>query len=183
MKSQRNPDALHRFKIARMLASHGERDRACEAYLEAIEIEPNFAEAWVNLGILYEQMGEQHADEALQCLRRGAQLNPSSARSFYNLGVALARRKDRSEEAIQAFEVAISCDPYHKNALYALAVQWHRRGNHAESASYHRRYQQLLAGTPLPPRGSDPGTGPGLASVPQGQPVLRLRFISSRAVT
>jgi tetratricopeptide (TPR) repeat protein len=171
-KTTRKPEALESFKLAKALGAQGKREQAVDLYLRAIEIDPGFAEAVVNLGILYGQMGERHADDALRCLRRAVDLNPESARTHYNLGVALSRRRGQADDAIQSFEAAISIDPGHKNALYALAVQWSRKGDPVKAAGYHQWYQEAMSGGKLPAaRSGSASAGPRRALQPQ-RPVV-----------
>jgi tetratricopeptide (TPR) repeat protein len=180
-KRSHRPEALERFRLGKTLAIDGQRERAVEAYLAALEIEPGFAEALVNLGILYGQMGEAHAEDALGCLKRGVELNRDSPRAHYNLGVALAKRKGHIDEAITAFEAAVALDRAHKNALYALAVQWNRKGDPVKAAAYHQWYQEAMSGkAPNPVRRAESGpaapTRQAKVAAPSN-PVLRLRFV------
>jgi len=205
-KRARSPEALERFRLGRALSAEGQRERAVEAYLAALEIDPGFSEALVNLGILYGQMGAGFEEDALRCLTRASELSPDSARSHYNLGVALCKRKTRLDEAIRAFETAIAVDPNHQNALYALAVQWNRRGDPVKAAAYHQWYQEAMSGqkpAPAPRSRARSATAPAApakaaasASPPRKrtepepkpvaratvrvkprQPLLRLRFV------
>ena len=192
----RSPLALQRFREAKVLAAAGDREQAVEGYLAAVAADPGFAEAHVNLGILYSQMGEAHQGDALRCLKRGVELNRSSARAHYNLGVALARG-NAADEAIAAFEGALAIEQEHKNALYALAVQWNRRGDPARAATYHRRYQRAMAGMAVAPARDEavapsatpsagvrapstsyfhPRSGVATPSSANARPFLRIRF-------
>ena len=186
-KKVRNPNALEQFRLAKACASQREWAPAVDFYLRAIELDPAFAEAHVNLGVLYGQMGEPYAGEALACLRRGVELNRASARGHYNLGVALSKPTGRIDDAIEAFEAAIAIDPSHKNALYALAVQWNRKGDPVKAAVYHQWYQDAMAGnataraasSPPPRRASRAGAESERRRERRRveRPFLRIRFV------
>ncbi|SHF49898.1 Glycosyltransferase involved in cell wall bisynthesis [Caldanaerobius fijiensis DSM 17918] len=52
----------------------GNKDNAINCLNEVIKVESDFAHAWVNLGIAYEQL--ENWEQALECYLRAAQLNP-----------------------------------------------------------------------------------------------------------
>jgi Flp pilus assembly protein TadD/mono/diheme cytochrome c family protein len=60
-------------------------------------------------------------DEAIFHLRESLRINPASAPTHYNLGVALSRQ-DRREEAVAHFEEAVRVDPDYGEAHNNLAV-------------------------------------------------------------
>ena len=62
-------------------------ERAKEAYLRALALDPRHAEAHLNLGRLLHEAGD--VAEAEAHYRTALQADPASARAFYNLGVAL----------------------------------------------------------------------------------------------
>lgn len=80
-------------------------DAGAEAcFRQAIVIDPDFAEAYANLGLLLEKKNEPDAAE--KCYRRSIMLNPTYAETHLNLGVLLANLK-RFNEAEMAYMQAI----------------------------------------------------------------------------
>jgi len=141
---ERDPEALRSFREGRVLASAGRLAEAAEAYERALSHDKNFAEALVNVGIVYSQMGPERAPRAVARLTRAIQVAPTSARAQYNLGVALASQHGRSEDAIAAFERALELEPGHHRALYALSVQHTRRDDSERASIYYARYRDAL---------------------------------------
>jgi len=80
---------------------------------QAIAVEPDYAAAHNDLGVLLSRSGR--LGEALRELRRAVELEPSAARYHNALGVALAR-SGRMSEAAQAFEAALALDPEYQDA-------------------------------------------------------------------
>ena len=70
------------------LREQGEWDRAIEIYREALELDPNFAEALAKLGSSYARAGK--VPEARTAFFRAYRLAPDSARVLYGFGKFLA---------------------------------------------------------------------------------------------
>lgn len=80
-------------------------DAAAEAcFRQAVQMAPDFAEAYANLGLLLERKGDPENAEA--CYWRSIALNPAYAETHLNLGALLAQRK-RFPEAELAYMQAI----------------------------------------------------------------------------
>jgi tetratricopeptide (TPR) repeat protein len=65
---------------------------AKQAFQEATELDPWFAEAVLRLGYVYERTG--HCEEALSAYRRSLGLNPRLARAWRGMGYCLAKLDD-----------------------------------------------------------------------------------------
>jgi tetratricopeptide (TPR) repeat protein len=88
---EHGPNAQISFDLAHLLAQRGEIDRAVERYRAAIELQPDFADAWNNLGLLLADLRDY--DSAVAALRRAAALSPADADIRYNLHAILAEAK------------------------------------------------------------------------------------------
>jgi tetratricopeptide (TPR) repeat protein len=101
------PDATTCFNLANVLYALGRREPAVERYLQVVEMEPGFVEAWNNLGIVLDEL-EQH-DEAVAALRQVVKLNPLYADAHYNLADILDRI-GRSSEALTHWQAYLGHD-------------------------------------------------------------------------
>jgi len=82
------------------LLAEGRLDEASTSYREAIAVNPQDADAYLNLGFaLSEQQRDQEAEHALQ---RSVNINPALVDAFYILGV-IARRQGKTDAAIENF--------------------------------------------------------------------------------
>lgn len=71
-----HPDnSSHRFVLARAFHQHGQIARALVEYRMALQLQPDFAEAHCNLGLLLQEQGLPGAAEALQ---RACELSPKN---------------------------------------------------------------------------------------------------------
>ena len=100
----------------------GRIDEAIEQYQQALEINPDYAEAHINLGIALAGCGR--IDEAMAHYRKALEIKPDYAEAHNNLGTALARR-GQIDEAMAQFQRALEIKPdyaeAHNNLGFALA--------------------------------------------------------------
>jgi superkiller protein 3 len=69
------------------LAGEGKIDEAIEAFRQAVSIDPQFAAAYYNLGVLLRMQGQ--LDEAVGSYQKALVLTPDFAEAHYHLGNAL----------------------------------------------------------------------------------------------
>ena len=103
---------------------------AVQAYLQALEIDPDFADAHVNLGRHFHEArdlerAEAHYREAIRCA-------PGDATSHFNLGVLL-EDLGRNADALAAYERAIARDDELADAHYNLGLLSETMGRRAQA--------------------------------------------------
>ena len=90
------------------------------AYRKAIELNPSFATAYSNLGLLLHENLKRY-EEAEAAYRKAIELNPSNATAYSTLGILLKNLK-RTEEAEAAYRKAIELDPSESAAYNNLVI-------------------------------------------------------------
>lgn len=115
-------------------------DDAREAYRRAIELDPDHADAHVNLGRLLHEAG--HPEAAQIHYRLALSARPQDSTAAFNLGVALEDLL-RREEAIGAYERAIQIDPVNADAHYNLARLLEQSGKPETAIRHLLIYRQL----------------------------------------
>jgi tetratricopeptide (TPR) repeat protein len=101
-------------------------EEACHAYEEAVHIDPTFADAHLNLGLLY-HIGNQ-LDRAEGCYRRAIASRPDEALGYFNLAGLLSQKGDRPG-AIAAYTQAVERQPNLTEAHDQLALLYDAEGN------------------------------------------------------
>ena len=101
-----------------MLQLQGRLDEATTCYRRALELKPDYPEAYSNLGYLLKDQGQ--FDEAEACYRRALDLKPDFADGHLNLGI-LRREQGRMDEAVACFRRAVEIKPDQIAALNSLA--------------------------------------------------------------
>ncbi|WNB75225.1 tetratricopeptide repeat protein [Methylomonas koyamae] len=102
-----NADALGYFNLGTNLYDQGMLGQAIEAFREALRLEPQFANAWNDLGEIYRDQGNM--EEAVRCYRAALQANPEHGRANYNLGESYCLG-GQFEQAIQYFAASDFAD-------------------------------------------------------------------------
>jgi tetratricopeptide (TPR) repeat protein len=92
--------------LGNALAGHGKYSAAKSHYLEALRLQPQYANAMRNLGVLLTQQGQ--TDEALEYLRQATRLAPDTSAIYARLALALSA-SGNTESAILY---------YHESLLY-----------------------------------------------------------------
>lgn len=116
-KSKRNAERAARRAIASKLFTQAlsEKDlqKAIELYSKAIELDPNFAEAYSNRGYAKYLLGEEK--NALQDYDKAIELNPNLSETYNNRGNAKESLGDENG-ALEDYDKAIELNPDYANA-------------------------------------------------------------------
>ena len=86
-----------------MLAGEGKFDAAVKSYKQALQMDPNLAEAYSLMGSALAESGKYR--EAEEALRKAITLKPTFAEGYYHLGIFL-KSQGRQSEADAAFRKA-----------------------------------------------------------------------------
>jgi predicted O-linked N-acetylglucosamine transferase (SPINDLY family) len=111
----------------------GELSAAEQIYRQILTTEPKqpeFAEAYANLGDILFQRGK--LADAIDCLHRAAVLKPDWAEIHNNLGAMLQQQGDLAS-AIASYRSAIECKPNYAVAYFNLANALRDQGNQQEA--------------------------------------------------
>ena len=117
-------------------------DEAKDAYERTLRIDPEHADAHVNLGRLLHEEGAPAAAE--QHYRAALAAAPDHETAAFNLGVAL-EDLGRVDDAIAAYNAALALDPDNADAHYNLAGIYERRGEKQAALRHLKAYRALVS--------------------------------------
>lgn len=115
---------------------------AIRCFDKALNLNPNYVEAWVRKGVTLLDIGEDY--DAQVCLNKAVKLSPKSFKARYNRGKCLLKLK-YYDEAILDFQQAVSIKPKHAASHEYLAEGFRAIGED-ELAQRHQEIADALRG-------------------------------------
>lgn len=115
-------------------------EEAAALYKQAIELDPNLAIAYTNLGNIRFRMGDEVGAEELY--RRALDVDTRQPEAHYNLGYVMLER-GRASEAVTFFEAAIAADPRFADAHFNLAMAHEALDDKARARVHWKKYLEL----------------------------------------
>lgn len=135
------PDAAEEWYERGVEIEDEDPGEAIQAYRKALEVNPELADAHLNLGRLLHETGGAAAAEP--CYRRALAVRPDDSIALFNLGVAL-QDLDRPHEAIEVYEKALELDPKLADAHFNLAGIYEKLGRNKAVIRHLKSYKKLI---------------------------------------
>ncbi|MGR3294282.1 MAG: tetratricopeptide repeat protein, partial [Candidatus Scalindua sp.] len=111
-------------------------EAAVKSYNRAIELKPDYAEAYNNLGTTLQSL--DRLDEAITSYRKAITIKPHYAEAHYNFGNALKEQR-KFDEALISYKRAVTIKPDYAEAHNNMGITLQERGEFTEAtASYSR---------------------------------------------
>ncbi len=134
-----------------------QEQEAIEAYKKAIELDPNYGEAYYRLGLVYVAGGKRDEAEeafkkAIEVLEKQLRTNQKDAQVHYILGqslMGLANLQDTSksqktlQEAVKALKKAVSLEPENADMYYELGQAHSRLIQYREAVAAFEKATEL----------------------------------------
>lgn len=134
--------AFNFYKTGREQFNLGNITGAIQAYQQALEIEPDYADVHLSLGHAYLRM--QKSQEAIKAFKEATRINPEMDEAYYGLGLEYFRA-GKMKEAAQAFKKAVTVRPNMAKAHYGLALAYQEIGKQDLLLEEYRILQTLDA--------------------------------------
>ena len=134
------PTARRCLELAVLMRQTGDIEGALPYYQQALELDPDFAEAYDSLGCLNFEHG--NCADAEHLFRTAVSLVPGRADFLVNLGVAL-HTLGKNEEAESTFRQAIAANPGDARTYNLLAILLAARGSPYEAMEAGRHAIEL----------------------------------------
>ena len=114
-------EALKEFRRSQKAADDGDMAANFEHLQKALDADPEFVEAYLNLGAAY--MARNEPRQASEQFSRALKLDPSSVMAWTNMAITQLHL-GQSTQAEDAARRALRLDPTSIQAHYALALSW-----------------------------------------------------------
>jgi len=95
------------------LAQIGKLEEAIEAYNKAIELKPDYADAYNNMGAALKDQGKM--DKAIEAYNKSIVFKSNYPEAYYNIGLIL-KDQGKLDEAIEAYNKSIALKPDYADA-------------------------------------------------------------------
>lgn len=145
------PAAYHNNQGALFL-SKGELQRAEFEFKTAIELSPDYAEAYSNLGLVYKR--ENKLDEALANFKRATECNPDYASAYNHMG-AVYITQQKYDDAIKVIRTAMTKDRAFADAYYNMGLAYlglYAQSNYTDTGKRDQAEMLLKRATELNPK-------------------------------
>ena len=136
-------DVLNHFNSGVHFYNQREFSKAIQAYQKVIELDPTYVEAYNNLGITYQMVGD--VDRASGAYQKATEMNPRYEKGYNNLGILLLL-KGRYDEALEAFQKALAINSSNIESHINLGILFKKKGQWEKAIE---SYQRALAIDPL----------------------------------
>jgi len=136
-------DVLIHFNSGVSFYNQREFSKAIQAYQKVIELDPTYVEAYNNLGIIYQMIGD--VERAFESYQKSTKINPRYEKGYNNLGILLLL-KGRNEEALEAFQKALAVNSNNIESHINLGILLKKKGEWEKAIESYRR---ALAINPL----------------------------------
>ncbi len=125
-------DAHVNHTLGLALVSARNRSEARDAFKRAVDADPSFVEAWINLGVVEKEIGNHEA--ALESYSKAIELQPDDAVAHNNFGNLRLAQGD-IDGAMAEYSRAIDLDPDYVDAKVNLALAYREAGDPNKSLS------------------------------------------------
>ncbi len=113
---------------------------AIEAYRKSLAADPQFADAYCNLGAIY--YNQRRRDAATDAFERALAIDPDHLEANLNLA-NLLEDANRNAAALRHYKIAMRNDPLHPDVQLNLALLYEKLGLGGKARGHWRRYLQV----------------------------------------
>jgi len=168
--------AQQKFELGFSLARQGKNAEAVDAFREALQLDPDLAEAQFSLGVLLARQGKQSYSEAMQHFLQVLRLNPRDVDALVNVSNLLEAEGDLTA-SVTTMQKAVGLATEKTGLYLMLGQKQDKAGQYSDAVESFR--EALKSGHPPP----DARFGLGMAlkhlrkfdeAIPEFEAVLRL---------
>ena len=130
MSKNKNLTIKEIYNLAVKNHQEGKTDIAQKFYNQVLKIDPNYAKALNNLGVIFQN--QMNHEKAKECYEKAIEINPNYADALNNLGVVFKELRE-NQKAKECYEKAIEINPNYANAHNNLGVIFQKLGKNQDA--------------------------------------------------
>jgi len=145
-------EAISSFEKGVKLTGENKINEAIQAFQRAVELKQDFAEAYMNLGILL--FRQQKDDEAEKAFLKALELKPDESLSINHLAeinyekAKSLLQKNKTDEALEKLKLAYGYKPDHVYVNYLLGYAYYKKEMKEEAIKHLDTFLQLAPNSP-----------------------------------
>ncbi|MDA3912399.1 MAG: tetratricopeptide repeat protein [Bacteroidales bacterium] len=136
--NQDNTQFIYHYNYANTLSRLGYNEEAISHFELCLKLNPNFEQAWKNLGQVYFDIKEH--DEELSCYDKALRINPQLTQALFSKGVTLSRIYNKDEEGLSLMLKAVENDENmlleYQYTYFGIAYAYEKLGNIKEALNW-----------------------------------------------
>ena len=140
MNINKNLTIKETFELAVQNHQNNNLQDAQDYYQKVLELDPNYADAYNNLGVLYKEL-EEH-QKAKDCYEKAIVINPNYTDAHYNLG-NIFKELGENQKAKECYEKVIEINPNYVDAHNNLGVIFQELGEYQKAKDCYEKTIEL----------------------------------------
>jgi tetratricopeptide (TPR) repeat protein len=128
-----NPVAFKHYKEGESYAEKDKTEKAIESFKKAVELDPEFAFAWDNLGLCYRKLNKY--DDAIRCYKKSLEVDEYGIMPLQNMAVVYEYRREY-KEAAEVYLKLMEGYPDNPEGYYGAGRAYYMSGDYASGVDY-----------------------------------------------
>jgi len=133
-----NTQFIYHYNYANTLSRLGYNEEAISHFELCLKLNPNFEQAWKNLGQVYFDIKEH--EKELNCYDKALRINPKLPQALFSKGVTLSRIYNKDEEGLSLMLKAVGDDENmlleYQYTYFGIAYAYEKLGNIKEALTW-----------------------------------------------
>jgi tetratricopeptide (TPR) repeat protein len=133
-----NTQFIYHYNYANTLSRLGYNEEAISHFELCLKLNPNFEQAWKNLGQVYFDIKEH--EKELSCYDKALRINPKLPQALFSKGVTLSRIYNKAEEGLSLMLEAVGNDENilleYQYTYFGIASAYEKLGNIKEALNW-----------------------------------------------
>lgn len=133
-------DAYSLYHLGLILKDRGELERAKDAYIRLLKIQPDHPHANYDLGYIYRE--QRDFPNAIKHLRKALEINPDNVYAHYDMGFVY-KETGQYDKALKEYGKVLELEPGHRYALWDIGEVYKKMGMQEKAKKQFEYYHEM----------------------------------------